>query len=69
VAKVLSSNDSDTPAEQEKAQKRARNRDERGRRALPGKHSDHHASTGRADPGAEASRPDCQRPSPCPDGG
>jgi hypothetical protein len=64
---VPESNEHDTPAKQEKRQKRSRYRDERGRRALSGQHPDHHASPGRAKPGAKTGWPDGQRPSPCPD--
>jgi len=57
-APVPESNEHDTPAEQEKRQKRSRHRDERCCRALSGQHSDHHASPGRAKPGAETGWPD-----------
>ena len=67
VPDMLNSHEHDAPSDQEKCQKSGSNRDECYRRALSGQDPDHHASPGRAQPRAEASRPDGQRPSPCSD--
>ena len=69
AAEAPDGSERDTPAQQEKREKRGGHRDERGSRALPGKHPYQHASPGRTDPGAEASGPEGERTPPGPDRG